>query len=155
MIAIMIADLDILQKKHRSFCVIISLWPFQPTVTLSKDLPKEITVVNRQKGAMTWTIFHPKKSRAFSRMKGPAVYPPFPKAVKGLYDNHHHGSLGIFRKKNRPNLNLLGLDPSTPIDQPSSREAFRLPSKRTSSKPEILDGFSGAATFLLKDGGKL
>ena len=63
----MIADLDILQKKHRSFCVIISLWPFQPTVTLSKDLPKEITVVNRQKGAMTWTIFHPKKSHQKTR----------------------------------------------------------------------------------------
>ena len=111
-------------KKKSSYAVYITL-TLSTNDLDSKDLPKEITVVNRQKGAMTWTILHQQNHRAFSRMKGPAVYPPFPKAVKGLYDNHHQDPLGYSVNENGPDISWDWIH--LPIGQPSSREAFRLP----------------------------
>ena len=126
MIAIMIADLDILQKKHRSFCVIISLWPFQPTVTLSKDLPKEITVVKRQKGAMTWTIWTQKITELFQGWKVPPFTRRSQRPLRDYMTTTTKDPLGYsFKQKTGPIF--LGIGSISRIDQPSSREAFRLP----------------------------
>lgn len=82
MIAIMIADLDILPKKKLLRCV-YHFDPFNQRLGLQGSSQRD-HCGEQTKGSNDLDNFSPKKSRAFSRMKGPAVYPPFPKAVKGL-----------------------------------------------------------------------